>query len=57
MIIEMPLLKYCTLLSKESLFQKSDEKDNYIIQKVVIKKVKNQHDLQGRKDFLVTIIE
>ena len=28
-----------------------------LIRKNVVKKVKNQHDLNGRKDFLVTILE
>ena len=32
-------LKYCFLLSK-SMFQKSDEKNDYIIEKDVVKKVK-----------------
>ena len=34
-------LKYCILLSQESLFQKSDKQDNYTIQKNVVKKLKS----------------
>ena len=33
----------------ESMFQKSDEKDVYIIQKIVAKNVKNQHVLNERR--------
>ena len=34
-------LYYCTLWSLESVFQKSDEQDTFIIQKFVVKKVFN----------------
>ena len=43
----MHRLLYCTLLSYESLFQKSDECDNYVIQKFV----KWTHELFGN-DYL-----
>ena len=34
------------------IFHKSDELDNYNIQKVVVTKVKTQHILNGRTDIL-----
>ena len=41
----------------EEQFKKSDEQDNSNIQKFVVRKVKNQLVLNGRTDFLETIIE
>ena len=38
------------------MFQKSDEKNDYIIEKDVVKKIKSQYILNGRTDFLVIII-
>ena len=51
--IEMRCLKYCTLLSKESMFQKSLYEIGWLYH---IKKLKSAC-LNGRTDFLVTIIE
>ena len=40
-----------------TIYQKSDESDNFNIQRFVVKKVKNHQALNGRTDFLVTIID
>ena len=37
---EKVCLYHCTILFKESVFQKSDKQDNYITWKIVVKKVK-----------------
>ena len=44
------ILACSTLLSLESLLQKSDEYNNYIIQNFAVKKGKIQHVLNGRTD-------
>ncbi len=56
-MIEIPRLSYYTLLSQETLFQKSYEQDQNKIQKVDVKKVKNQQFLNGCTGFMETIIE
>ena len=43
LVIEMLRLYHCTLLSYESVFQKLDQSDNFIINKFDVKKVKKQN--------------
>ena len=45
------------LVVTEISYKKSEELDNFNIQKFVVKKVKNRHVSNGRTDILVLIIE